>query len=90
MKHKHYTSRPKKGMARKAWDYLQSQNHHPIEDMFYSRDCAYGQRWIAFHGHHGYGGYTGDMNSPVVGSNAIYTDVTTEHLRIWIDGTKIS
>lgn len=79
---KTYTSRPtRSGMARKAWDYLQGLTKYPIEHMFYSRDHVDGQRWVAFHGNHGYSGYTGSASTPILGSNGIYTEVDSATLR---------
>jgi hypothetical protein len=44
---KTYTERPKRGNAKKAWDYMCQWNngHGPIE-MFYSRDHIEGPRWV--------------------------------------------
>ena len=46
-----YKERPKRGNARKAWDYFINNNkgRKPIH-MFYSKDHEYGQRWVAYYG----------------------------------------
>ena len=45
-----YTERPKRGNARKAWDYLTKQDKKEPIELFYSRSHIDGPRWVGYFG----------------------------------------